>query len=30
MRDLAVLYAIYGLRSHFEAFMASVEAEGRP
>lgn len=27
MRDLEVLYGAYGLRSHFEAFMNSVEAE---
>jgi hypothetical protein len=27
MRDLAVLYGAYGLPSHFEAFMAYVEAE---
>lgn len=27
MRDLEVLYGAYGLQSHFEAFMAYVEAE---
>lgn len=27
MRDLEVLYGAYGLRSHFAAFMASVDAE---
>jgi hypothetical protein len=27
VRDLEVLYGSYGLRSHFEAFMAFVEAE---
>ena len=27
MRDLDVLYGAYGLQSHFEAFMACVEAE---
>jgi hypothetical protein len=27
MRDLEVLYGAYGLQSHFEAFMACVEAE---
>lgn len=27
MRDLEVLYGTYGLRSHFKAFMAFVEAE---
>ena len=27
MRDLEVLYGAYGLHSHFEAFMASVDAE---
>jgi hypothetical protein len=27
MRDLEVLYGTYGLRSHFEAFMAFVEVQ---